>query len=84
MRKALLFGLLVVSLSSFAQSNYSVLSGTLLDPQGRHLAGAAVQITSVATRAERRVNSNEQGMFQIPALPPGEYELKVEASGFVR
>ena len=28
------------------------------------------------------MNSNEQGLFQVPALLPGEYELKVEASGF--
>jgi len=73
---------LLVSLAAFAQSNYSVLSGTLLDPQGRPLAGAAVQITALSTRAERRVNSNGQGIFQVPALLPGEYQLTVQASGF--
>ncbi len=83
MRRALLlFSLLLVSLAAFAQSNYSVLSGTLLDPQGRPLAGAAVQITSLSTRAERRVTSNGQGIFQVPALLPGEYELTLQASGF--
>ena len=81
-RALLLFSLLLVSLAAFAQSNYSVLSGTLLDPQGRPLAGAAVQITSLSTRAERRVTSNGQGIFQVPALLPGEYELTLQASGF--
>jgi hypothetical protein len=81
-RALLLFSLLSVPLATFAQSNYSVLGGTLFDPQGRPIAGAAAQITSFSTRAERRVNSNEQGIFQVPALLPGEYELKVEASGF--
>jgi len=76
------FSFLLVCLTSFAQSNYSVLSGTLLDPQGRPLPGATVQITSLSTRAERRVSSNDQGIFQAPALLPGEYELKVEATGF--
>ena len=82
MRRAIYFSLLLLSLESFAQSNYSVLGGTVLDPQGRPLAGATVQITSLSTRAERRVNSNERGIFQVPALPPDEYELKVQASGF--
>ena len=76
------FSFLLLSFQSFAQSNYSVLGGAVLDPQGRPLAGAAVQITSVSTRTERRVNTNEQGMFQVPALLPGEYELTVQASGF--
>jgi hypothetical protein len=78
----LLLSLLFLSLLSFAQGNYSVLGGTVLDPQGRPLARAEVQITSSSTRAERRVNSNEQGIFQVPALPPGDYELIVQATGF--
>lgn len=81
-RKAIPFCLLFVSLMSFAQSNYAVLGGTVLDPQGHSFAGATVQLTSVDTRAERRVTSNEQGIFQIPALLPGDYELSVQASGF--
>ena len=81
-KSLLLFILLSLSAVMFAQSNYSVLSGTLLDPQGRQIAGAEVHIISLSTRAERRVNSNQQGMFQVPALLPGEYELTVQASGF--
>ena len=37
---------------------------------------------SVGTHAARRVSSNEQGIFQIPGLLPGDYELEVQASGF--
>src|ERR1044072_8993416 len=67
---------------AFGQSNYAVLSGTVNDPQQRALPGASVQLTSVSTHAARHAISNEQGIFQIPGLLPGHYELKVEASSF--
>jgi hypothetical protein len=78
----ILFCLVWFPFTSFAQSNYAVLGGTVLDPQGHPFPNAAVQLVSVETRAERHVTSNEQGIFQIPALTPGGYELTVQASGF--
>src|ERR1044072_1042881 len=86
MRKLILFLLLFslpsLSMLAFGQSNYAVLSGTVLDPQQRIVPEASVQLTSVSTHAMRHARSNEQGIFQIPVLLPGEYELKVEVSGF--
>ena len=57
------FALMLVSAPAFGQSNYAYLSGTILDPQNRVLAGASVQLTSLSTRAARRVSSNDQGIF---------------------
>lgn len=65
-----------------AQSNYAVLGGDVVDPQNHVVVGAAVQLTSLGTHAARHAVSNEQGIFQITGLLPGEYELKVEAKGF--
>ena len=78
----LTLALLSLSLPVFGQSNYAALSGSVVDPQERALPGAIVQLTSEATRAVRRVTSNDQGIFQIPGLLPGEYEVSVQASGF--
>ncbi|HST19847.1 MAG TPA: carboxypeptidase regulatory-like domain-containing protein [Blastocatellia bacterium] len=78
----LLFSLLLLPIPAFSQSNYAVLSGTVLDPQQRALPGASVQLVSVSTHAARHVTSNEQGIFQIPGLLPGDYELNIQASGF--
>jgi hypothetical protein len=74
--------LLLGSLPAFGQSNYAVLSGTIGDPEHRAIAGATVQLTSISTHAERTVSSNDQGIFQIPGLLPGDYKLIVKASGF--
>ena len=84
MRTISLITLLLVALPLFGQSNYAVLSGTVLDPDKHVTVGATVELTSVDTKAERRVISNEQGIYQIPGVLPGDYELAVSAPGFAK
>jgi hypothetical protein len=72
----------LTAVTAVAQSNYAVIGGTVTDPQGRPYAGASLQLTSLSTRAVRQSSSNEQGLFQIPGLLPGAYDLVVQASGF--
>ena len=74
--------LFALSLAGVAQSNYAVLSGTILDPQAHAITGATVELVSSATGAVRRVSTNAQGLYEIPGLLPGDYELKITAAGF--
>ncbi len=74
--------LLFASSTSFGQSNYASLSGTVFDPQQKAVPGASVQITSDSTHASRQVTSNELGIFQVTGLLPGDYQLAVQAQGF--
>ena len=73
--------LLGLALPGFGQSNYAVLTGTITDSQHLAVAGATVELTAASTGAVRRVLTNQQGLFEAPALLPDDYELKVEASG---
>jgi Carboxypeptidase regulatory-like domain len=86
MRKATYLSLFLFLLSAatsvVGQSNYASLSGTVFDPQQQAIPGAAVQITSESTHAGRQVTSNEQGIFQVTGLLPGDYKLSVQAKGF--
>ncbi|HEU4386801.1 MAG TPA: carboxypeptidase regulatory-like domain-containing protein [Blastocatellia bacterium] len=82
MRILITLVLLLASIPVCAQSNYAVLGGTVLDPQHHVIAGASVQLTSASTHATRRVTSNEEGIFHIPGVLPGEYDLSVQAQGF--
>ena len=83
MRKLLMFALLLVfAMPVFGQSNYGVVTGTVMDEQHLPVAGAAIQLTAASTGATRRVVTNQQGLFEVPALLPDDYELKTEASGF--
>jgi len=58
------------------------LSGSVTDPSGLAVPGARVVVQSADTGATRAVSSNQQGEYSIPALPPGPYNITVEANGF--
>jgi Carboxypeptidase regulatory-like domain len=66
----------------FGQSNYATLSGNVLDVMGAAVAGAQIRLIAPGTGAERLVDSNEAGLFQVPGLLPGEYQITVTKSGF--
>jgi len=65
-----------------AQSNFATLSGSVEDQQKRPAIGAVLQLKSVATGEVRTATVNNDGLFEIGALKPGEWELEIRASGF--
>jgi hypothetical protein len=81
-RSLALVSVLLFFISAMAQSNYALLSGSILDPQSHAVAGATVELTASSTGAVRRVSANAQGLYEIPGLQPGSYELRVTAPGF--
>ena len=58
------------------------LSGIIFDPSGLAVPNAKVTVKRQATGASRDVTSNLEGLYSIPALAPGAYEITVEATGF--
>ena len=73
---------LLAALPLFAQSPVGSISGTVKDPSGAVILGAAITSTSVSDGAKRAVSSNDQGYFLIPTLQPGEYKVIIESPGF--
>jgi iron complex outermembrane receptor protein len=65
----------------YAQSSAS-LTGTVLDPRGAPLPGAAVSLRNEATGATQKRNSDSQGKYAFASLAPGKYTIQVDASGF--
>ena len=49
---------------------------------GRVIAGATVSAVNPSTNIRRETISNEDGLYSLPALPPGVYNLEVAAKGF--
>ena len=57
-------------------------SGRITDPTGSVVPEAKIVITNVDTGVERDSVSNELGYYTIPALAPGNYQVRVQKQGF--
>ncbi|HZF40244.1 MAG TPA: TonB-dependent receptor, partial [Blastocatellia bacterium] len=67
---------------SQARSSSADLTGTVSDPSKLPIRGAAITATSLATGLARGATTNANGVYRIPVLPPGVYEVKIEINGF--
>jgi hypothetical protein len=65
-----------------AAINYAQLNGTVVDPSGRVVAKASITLVDPDTNKDYKTVTNATGYYQLAGIPPGKYELKVEASGF--
>ena len=65
-----------------ARSSSADLTGTVSDPSKSLVRGATVTAANLATGLVRSSVSDANGDYRIPLLPPGEYEVKIEANGF--
>ena len=68
--------------ASNAQTPTGTVAGVVSDPSGGGVPGAQVRITSRFTGLNRKTSTSGQGDYGFAALPPGEYEVSVEAMGF--
>jgi hypothetical protein len=78
----ILLSVIVSCASTWAQTGTSAIRGTVVDPQGRMVSGADVTITNMETNAVRTNKSTDTGVYVFDLLPPANYRLEVEASGF--
>lgn len=73
--------LLLFSYPAVAQEN-AELTGTVTDPSGAVVPGAAVTVINTLTGLARVVKTNSAGLYDFPALKIGTYDLKVSGPGF--
>jgi outer membrane receptor protein involved in Fe transport len=78
---ALCFTLLNASVAS-AQSATGAIEGTVVDQSGAVLPGVTITVTESATNAQRTAVTDANGLFRLPPLPVGNYEVKAELAGF--
>src|SRR5215813_11224275 len=81
----LLFSVLFVCVSAswlIGQETTGQINGTTLDSSGAAIAKAQVTVTNSATGLTRTATSEATGNYSLPLLPPGTYEMRVQAPGF--
>ena len=61
----------------FGQAFYGSVVGTVTDPSGGALTGAAVTLTNVGTGERRQALSGSGGDYQFLNLVPGAYRVQV-------
>src|SRR5262249_35245906 len=65
-----------------AQSFDTGILGTVMDPSGAIVVGAAVTITQPATGTVRTVQTAANGTYEVRYLLPGEWVVEVRIQGF--
>ncbi|HSZ19272.1 MAG TPA: TonB-dependent receptor [Candidatus Acidoferrum sp.] len=76
--------LAIVSAPLFAQvgATGATLIGTVKDATGGAVVKAAVTLRDTGTNRAYTATTNESGLYILASVPPGNYDLTVEASGF--
>lgn len=69
-----------VSLAAFGQN--AQVSGLIRDSMHAVIPHASVTFENLATHEKTQTTSNGDGVYAFPSLPPGHYDLTVQADGF--
>jgi len=75
--------LLVCAAVTLAQNATGSITGAVTDPNNEVIPNATVTVTNKATGAVRKGATRSGGVYSVESLLPGEYEVRVEAQGFI-
>src|SRR5260370_29287649 len=72
----------MVTIPGIAQTTSGSISGTVTDASSASVPGAQVTAVNAETGAQRASVTGWDGRYQLPGLPPGIYDLRMEKEGF--
>jgi hypothetical protein len=75
---------LVVAASSFGQTFYGSIVGSVTDASSSAVPQANVTLTNLGTAERRVMQADTSGNYQFVNLVPGQYKIEVERTGFRR
>ncbi len=65
-----------------AQTGTGTLMGLATDTSGGMLPGVSVVVRNEATNTARTATTNDSGIYRVPVLQPGSYEVEAKLAGF--
>src|SRR5437016_3021582 len=72
----------LLAAAMFAQSDRGTITGTIADPAGAIVAGAAIEARNVETGALYQTAATATGNYTLAQLPTGTYEIAIAVPGF--
>jgi hypothetical protein len=72
----------LVPTAIYGQATGGTISGSVMDQSGATIPGAMIAIRNLETNVTRTTTTVENGRFNFPAVPVGQYELTVDLQGF--
>src|SRR5215831_2053973 len=67
---------------AFSQTSTGSISGTVTDQNHAVVVGATIFGKNTQTGFVRSVVTNSSGLYRLTDIPPGPYEITIEAAGF--
>lgn len=75
--------LLCTASGALAQSaGFATMTGRVLDPKGASVPNATVTATNTETGIARTTQTTNEGLYRMENLPPGIYDVSLDAAGF--
>jgi hypothetical protein len=68
--------------TTLAQAGSSTITGTVKDPTDAVIPGVTVRVVNIDTGVQVDTVTNDDGVFRISALVPGNYTIQAELPGF--
>jgi len=80
--EGLILAVSIYGLATQLQAQTAQISGAVQDNSGAAVVKAAVRVISQVTLVERHATTNSAGLYAVPYLTPGDYQVIIEAPGF--
>ncbi|MGO9009983.1 MAG: carboxypeptidase regulatory-like domain-containing protein [Bryobacteraceae bacterium] len=81
-RLLLAAAILIAPLARAQNANTGEIKGSVMDPLGAFVPGAAVSIKNVQTGVVTPTTTNQSGLYDVPFLAPGNYTITFSKQGF--
>lgn len=79
---SLLFVVVLGAAHLQGQASTATIVGTVTDPSGAAISGAAVEVKNTGTGIVRSTTADSQGRYRVPDLIIGNYEVQASSTGF--
>src|SRR5215472_13964753 len=69
---------------AFGQVLYGTITGNVTDTSGAYISGATVTALSTNTGVQRIVTTNNEGIYLVQDIQPGNYTITITAANFAQ